>query len=470
MEISEIRDESDRLSRILEPASEQSQQLLLAEARASAYLTEYALSGKSTSIDQLTHDLSAAETTLDDLQRLAQDIPDLLSPLRSADETLSIWILTDVEPTVAAVNRGSLQTATVLTTSPDAERTYIDMINASSDVMAAIDQQRAQLAQHNTRLVNVLRLSLVLTSVLIVIIAIAVLWATHAWVLSPLTRFIDDLNKVTMDRFHRISFHGPPEFQAAMRDAESMRRSLVSSEDSAEAAWTGLTQEAPLAAALSQHFVRTGEQHIDGLDVCGVMHGLEGVVAGDWWDVFRCSDRGVGFVIGDVAGHGDHAAILAVQMQAVLRGALRSGAQPSAALHQACEAVPTGAIFFTAIVGIVDTHQHAITIANAGHPSAIYLHGNSSSLIGQSGPLVSALGGTWQDITVPWRLGDRLICVTDGLAMADGEPDIAPIFLELPDALSVSEQVTGAMARLRSASFAWSNDDVTLVMLRQSSP
>jgi serine phosphatase RsbU (regulator of sigma subunit) len=253
-----------------------------------------------------------------------------------------------------------------------------------------------------------------------------------------------------------------------MNDAEHMRRALVASEDSAEAARTGLEQQAPLATALAQHFPRSRSKIINGIEVCGDTHSLEGVVAGDWWDVFTCPGGGVGFVIGDVAGHGDRAAIVAVQMQAVLRGAITSGASPAAALHLASCAVPSGPTFFTAIVGVIHKDHTTLTVANAGHPSAIHLHGNELHPFTPSGPLVSALGGTWQDTTHSWQTGDRLMCITDGLAACDREMGIAHVLLNQPENSTVVDQVSAAMAALRDTTPAWSEDDVTMVMLRQT--
>ena len=94
-----------------------------------------------------------------------------------------------------------------------------------------------------------------------------------------------------------------------------------------------------------------------------------------------------------------------------------------------------------------------------------------------TGPLLSSLGGSWRQETVPLGRGDCLLAFTDGLIEghgADGtdlEPDdISRIIrsLDAPVRQDADEVLARVMAGIRSRSATWQRDDVTALTVCRS--
>jgi serine phosphatase RsbU (regulator of sigma subunit) len=90
--------------------------------------------------------------------------------------------------------------------------------------------------------------------------------------------------------------------------------------------------------------------------------------------------------------------------------------------------------FVTAL--LVDATDPArLTLVSCGHPQALMVNGNASaSLIDAPAGLPLGLGDKYDDLTMAWEPGDRLLMYTDGLSEArdaDGEflavPSLAPL-------------------------------------------
>lgn len=60
----------------------------------------------------------------------------------------------------------------------------------------------------------------------------------------------------------------------------------------------------------------------------------EGLVGGDFWDVFACDHGNVAFVLGDVMGHGLPAAMFTAELKYTLRGFVREHIRPGRILEQ----------------------------------------------------------------------------------------------------------------------------------------
>ena len=73
------------------------------------------------------------------------------------------------------------------------------------------------------------------------------------------------------------------------------------------------------ARTLQEHLLPGRLPTIDGLDFAARFVAADDVgVGGDWFDVFRLPDGGVGVVIGDVAGVGLRAAIVMTRLRSAL--------------------------------------------------------------------------------------------------------------------------------------------------------
>ncbi|HEY0798323.1 MAG TPA: SpoIIE family protein phosphatase, partial [Candidatus Baltobacteraceae bacterium] len=148
----------------------------------------------------------------------------------------------------------------------------------------------------------------------------------------------------------------------------------------------------------------------------------EAIVGGDFYDAFHLPDGRVAFAIGDVAGHGLHAAVVMGEVRQALRAAAIDPKSPSAVLERAntilnMRAVPT---MVTAIFGIIDPVDASFTYASAGHPPPVMCLEGQTYVLPTRG---IALGVTTsvdaQDWVFPLAPGALLTLYTDGLVEYD---------------------------------------------------
>ena len=92
-------------------------------------------------------------------------------------------------------------------------------------------------------------------------------------------------------------------------------------------------------------------------------------VGGDWYDVFRLPDGRLAFSVGDVAGHGLHAAVTMGAIRQAIYIASLDSPDPAVVLRAVNRVLLLQqAGMATAIVGFLDPHTRAIAYASAGHP------------------------------------------------------------------------------------------------------
>ncbi|GAC1309295.1 MAG: hypothetical protein NVSMB19_22950 [Vulcanimicrobiaceae bacterium] len=145
----------------------------------------------------------------------------------------------------------------------------------------------------------------------------------------------------------------------------------------------------------------------------------EAIVGGDWYDVFDLPDGRMAFSIGDVAGHGLHAAVVMGEVRQAFRAAAVNPKSPSLVLERANTIVnmrPDTAIV-TAIFGILDRATSTITYAVAGHPPPILAtrDGSAQTLPSRGIPLGVADSVFTHDWTFTLPPGSLFALYTDGL-------------------------------------------------------
>lgn len=198
--------------------------------------------------------------------------------------------------------------------------------------------------------------------------------------------------------------------QFARLSATSVRNALV------------YKHEHQAALTLQSSLLPASVPTLDGIDV-QVRYRPSGArtgVGGDWFDVIELPNERVGFVIGDVMGHGLAAAAFMGQLRVALRAFATEGHSPSRVLERADQMLPTisGERIATAIYAIVEPGGR-LRYANAGHPpplvaqngrSASYLSGGLSAPIGVGLP-----AGSRGESAVRLEPGATLLMYTDGL-------------------------------------------------------
>jgi len=145
-------------------------------------------------------------------------------------------------------------------------------------------------------------------------------------------------------------------------------------------------------------------------------------IAGDFFDYFEIENGAIAFVIGDVAGKGPPAAILAAAIQGMVAAFASSGGSPAtvlgrlngALLHRMAESR-----FATVVFGIVDPAGRMI-LANAGHPRAIVVRRDGSTArLDRGGCLLGVFDKPrLEEEEVQLRPGDSVVLFSDGVSEA----------------------------------------------------
>ncbi len=148
-----------------------------------------------------------------------------------------------------------------------------------------------------------------------------------------------------------------------------------------------------------------------------------GLMAGDFFDVFRVAPTRVAAVIGDVAGKGIESSITAFQAKYLLRVFLRQFRDPAQALQELNEQMTatTGHSeeFISLVVVVFDTEAGTLRFASAGHPAAWVWHEREVQPLRSTGPLLMlARGSNYYSREFTLDMGDMVVLYTDGLAEA----------------------------------------------------
>jgi serine phosphatase RsbU (regulator of sigma subunit)/anti-sigma regulatory factor (Ser/Thr protein kinase) len=150
-------------------------------------------------------------------------------------------------------------------------------------------------------------------------------------------------------------------------------------------------------------------------------------LGGDWYDAFLLPDGRLGLAIGDVVGHGFHAAAIMGQLRSGLRAYALDGMSPSevlARLSRLLRQLEPGRTA-TLVYLVLDAHGGALTVASAGHPPPLvhpldeeprYLEMPGSL------PLGAARHILYEEQRHELDPGSAFVLYTDGLVERAGEP------------------------------------------------
>ncbi|AWT46981.1 MULTISPECIES: PP2C family protein-serine/threonine phosphatase [Streptomyces] len=150
-------------------------------------------------------------------------------------------------------------------------------------------------------------------------------------------------------------------------------------------------------------------------------------VCGDWYDVVDLPPDRYAVAVGDVVGHGLHAAAVMGMLRSALSAVIRAIPSPAQALEVLgiyARSVD-GAMAATAVKVLIDTRSLLIIYSNAGHPPPVLLHpdGSCDLLENATDP---PLGTREHHVPrpqagLPYKPGDILVLYTDGLIERRGE-------------------------------------------------
>jgi phosphoserine phosphatase RsbU/P len=214
----------------------------------------------------------------------------------------------------------------------------------------------------------------------------------------------------------------------------------------------------------------------EGFEVGTVYSAGTGLMAGDFYDLFRPSPTRLAAVIGDVSGQGIEPSITAFQTKYLLRVFLRQYRDPAQALEELNGQLSgQGRMeeFVSLALVVFDQVAGTLRYASAGHPPAWLWHDGEVRPLRATGPLLTIdPQGTYISREIPLDSGDLVLLYTDGLAEARsgeqmfGEDRIAA-FLRRDPGVEAEVLCKSLLAAARDFSHASLSDDVAIMAIRR---
>ena len=192
------------------------------------------------------------------------------------------------------------------------------------------------------------------------------------------------------------------------------------------------TREHATALALQHSLLQRRQPDLQAVEVATrYLPAQSGVaVGGDWFDVFRLSGSRVGLVVGDVVGHGVHAAATMGRLRTAVRTLADIDLEPEELLTRLDDVVTRLAaeedlpadgaaadLSATCLYAVYDPVSRICSLARAGHPvpAVVGPDGTAEFIDLPAGPPLGLGGLPFEEIEVQLLEGSLLVLYTDGL-------------------------------------------------------
>jgi serine phosphatase RsbU (regulator of sigma subunit)/anti-sigma regulatory factor (Ser/Thr protein kinase) len=169
----------------------------------------------------------------------------------------------------------------------------------------------------------------------------------------------------------------------------------------------------------------------------------ESAVGGDWYDAIDLGNQCIGFVIGDVAGHGMAAATFMGQLRSAIRAYALDSEGPGEVITKLAQfSDRMRSRMATVIYATLNLATWEVRFARAGHPYPLLLRsdGSATFLSDAGGPPLGTVGGqVYDEQRVMLSAGETLVLYTDGLIerrgsqLSDGEAALVEVAVSAPD-------------------------------------
>jgi sigma-B regulation protein RsbU (phosphoserine phosphatase) len=181
-----------------------------------------------------------------------------------------------------------------------------------------------------------------------------------------------------------------------------------------------LDRDLRVAAEIQQALLPEGTHASGAVDLAGASIPCR-TIGGDFFDYLDIGDHGFGFALGDVAGKGPPAALLAAVVQSNFIAQAPVSADPADAMARINKALLRRAIqarFATMFFGAVAA-DGTLRYCNAGQEPPLLLHEDGVEWLEEGGPVLGLLGiATYEHAKVALRPGDLVIICSDGVTEA----------------------------------------------------
>ncbi|WP_063775104.1 ATP-binding SpoIIE family protein phosphatase [Streptacidiphilus anmyonensis] len=210
------------------------------------------------------------------------------------------------------------------------------------------------------------------------------------------------------------------------------------------------TREHALALTLQRSLLPRALPELPAVDVAHRYLPAQEGVGGDWFDVIPLSGARVALVVGDVVGHGIHAAATMGRLRTAVRNFSALDLPPEELLghldalvdamdQEEGELGGIGIIGATCLYVIYDPVTHHCTLASAGHPSPVLLLPDGSVGFPEvpSGPPLGLGNTPFEAVEFALPEASEIVLYTDGLIEDRGQ-DIDVGLARLAEALATA--------------------------------
>jgi ketosteroid isomerase-like protein len=186
-----------------------------------------------------------------------------------------------------------------------------------------------------------------------------------------------------------------------------------------------LEKELKLAADLQQILLSSTDRFSPFCEVVGNSIPSR-AIAGDFFESVHLPSGDFAIALGDVAGKGPPAALLAAMIQGMLSAELQSNTSPSDILRQlnhlvARRNLPTR--FCTLVCGVLSANGRLV-YSNAGHNAPIVLNADGIRRMRVGGPVLGIFSqSTFAEETLMLNEGDTIVMFSDGVTEARDHRD-----------------------------------------------
>ncbi|MDM7974280.1 MAG: SpoIIE family protein phosphatase [candidate division Zixibacteria bacterium] len=201
-------------------------------------------------------------------------------------------------------------------------------------------------------------------------------------------------------------------------------RSLISMKESADmkSRFNIIQNELGIAREIQKSLIPHGLPEMRNIRF-GVRYEPSAQVGGDFYDYHIVSERKIGFLVADVAGHGIPAAMIAAMLQVAYTFYRNESVEPPVLftkINSVMEQYPHG-LYLTACCVFIDLDRMVMYHANAGHRPLIIWRGSENRIISDKiydSPIGIFPNSTYSMNELGIRDRDRIILFTDGIVEA----------------------------------------------------